>query len=94
MTGKIERAITRAVSEMKRRGMKVAVYATDVVSDVYGNARPTRGQLLRRAARDAVFCSKTSSLCLGRRPRPVAPQHHHDGRGSFGGGNMGYAGRT
>ena len=24
--------------------MKVAVYATDLVSDVYGNARPTRGQ--------------------------------------------------
>ena len=42
---KIERAITRAVSE-KRRGMKVVVYATDLVSDVYGNARPTRGQLL------------------------------------------------
>ena len=41
----IERAITRAVSE-KRRGMKVVVYATDLVSDVYGNARPTRGQLL------------------------------------------------
>ena len=45
MTSKIERAITRAVSE-KQRGMKVAVYATDLVSDVYGNARPTRGQLL------------------------------------------------
>ena len=42
---KIERAITRAVSE-KRRGTKVVVYATDLVSDVYGNARPTRGQLL------------------------------------------------
>ena len=44
MASKIERAITRAVSE-KRSGMKVAVYATDVVSDVYGSAKPTRGQL-------------------------------------------------
>ena len=42
---KIERAITRAVSE-KRRGMKIVVYATDLVSDVYGDVRPTRGQLL------------------------------------------------
>ena len=45
MASKIERAITRAVSE-KWCGMKVAVYATDLVSDVYGNARPTRGQLI------------------------------------------------
>jgi len=44
MASKIERAITRAVSE-KRSGMKVAVYAKDVVSDVYGSAKPTRGQL-------------------------------------------------
>ena len=42
---KIERAITRAVSE-KRRGMKIVVYATDLVSEVYGDVRPTRGQLL------------------------------------------------
>ena len=46
MTGKIERAITRVVSEMQQRGMKVAIHATDVVSDVYGNAEPTRGQLV------------------------------------------------
>jgi hypothetical protein len=42
---KIERAITRAVSE-KRRGLKIVVCATDLVSNVYGNNRPTRGQLL------------------------------------------------
>jgi hypothetical protein len=42
---KIERAITRAVSE-KRRGMKILVHAKDLVFDVYGNTSPTRGQLL------------------------------------------------
>ena len=46
MTGKIERGITRAVREMQQRGMKVAVHATDVVSNVYGNAEPTRCQFV------------------------------------------------
>jgi len=46
MTGKIKRAITRAVREMQQRGMKVAVHATDVVSGVYGNAEPTRCQFV------------------------------------------------
>ena len=45
MTGKIERAIKRAVRGMQQRGMKVVVNTADVVFEVYGNAEPTRGQL-------------------------------------------------
>ena len=50
--------------------MKVAVYATDVVSDVYGNARPTRGQLLAvlHAMRSFVQKHQAYVLASGQGP--------------------------
>ena len=44
MTGKIEQAITRAIHEKQRRGMKVVVCTADMVFEVYGNSEPTRPQ--------------------------------------------------
>ena len=90
MTSKIERAITRAVSE-KRRGMKVAVYATELVSDVYGNARPTRGQLLAVLHEMRSFVRKHQAYVLagGQGPSRLSIIMTDEVPSA---GNMGYAG--